>query len=98
MVLRFKNVSITLTKVFVCRVFICCSKLALEKGSAIHQALSDFISEALDHAPSVVIFDDLDSVISSSSNSDGSQSSTSVIALTEFLADIMDEYGVIAWA
>ncbi|XP_044496764.1 peroxisome biogenesis protein 1 isoform X2 [Mangifera indica] len=74
-------------------VFICCSKLALEKGSAIHQALSDFISEALDHAPSVVIFDDLDSIISSSSNSDGSQSSTSVIALTKFLADIMDEYG-----
>ncbi|KAJ0018293.1 hypothetical protein Pint_11582 [Pistacia integerrima] len=74
-------------------VFIRCSKLALEKGPAIHQALSDFISEALDHAPSVVIFDDLDSIISSSSGSEGSQSSTSVIALTKFLADIMDEYG-----
>ncbi|KAJ0083050.1 hypothetical protein Patl1_11769 [Pistacia atlantica] len=74
-------------------VFIRCSKVALEKGPAIHQALSDFISEALDHAPSVVIFDDLDSIISSSSDSEGSQSSTSIIALTKFFADIMDEYG-----
>lgn len=74
-------------------VFVCCSRLSLEKGPIIRQALSNFISEALDHAPSIVIFDNLDSIISSSSNPEGSQPSTSVIALTKFLVDIMDEYG-----
>ncbi|KAH9747499.1 peroxisome biogenesis protein 1 [Citrus sinensis] len=67
--------------------------LSLEKGPIIRQALSNFISEALDHAPSIVIFDNLDSIISSSSDPEGSQPSTSVIALTKFLVDIMDEYG-----
>lgn len=93
--LILKYVYITLTNVYVCRVFVCCSRLSLEKGPIIRQALSNFISEALDHAPSIVIFDDLDSIISSSSEPEGSQPSTSVIALTKFLVDIMDEYGVI---
>ncbi|PSS01355.1 Peroxisome biogenesis protein [Actinidia chinensis var. chinensis] len=74
-------------------VFVCCSKLALEKSSTIRQALSGFVSEALDHAPSVVIFDDLDSIISSSTDFEGSQPSSSVVELTQFLTDIMDEYG-----
>lgn len=73
--------------------FVCCSRLSLEKGPTIRQALSNFISEALDHAPSIVIFDDLDSIISSSSDPEGSQPSIPVIALTKFLVDIMDEYG-----
>lgn len=93
--LILKYVYITLTNVYVCRVFVCCSRLSLEKGPIIRQALSNFISEALDHAPSIVIFDNLDSIISSSSDPEGSQPSTSVIALTKFLVDIMDEYGVI---
>lgn len=93
--LILKYVYITLTNVYVCRVFVCCSRLSLEKGPIIRQALSNFISEALGHAPSIVIFDDLDSIISSSSDPEGSQPSTSVIALTKFLVDIMDEYGVI---
>ncbi|XVF39995.1 hypothetical protein PTKIN_Ptkin01aG0077700 [Pterospermum kingtungense] len=74
-------------------IFVCCSELALEKPPTIRQALSSFISEAFDHAPSVVVFDDLDSIIQSSSDSEGSQPSTSVVALTKFLTDIMDEYG-----
>ncbi|KAM1796138.1 hypothetical protein ACFX11_036406 [Malus domestica] len=73
-------------------VFVPCSQLALEKASAIRQALLSYISEALDHAPSLVILDDLDSIVSSSSDPEGSQASTSVLALTEFLIDIMDEY------
>lgn len=73
-------------------IFVSCSGLALEKALTIRQALSSIISEALDHAPSVVIFDDLDSIISSSSDSEGSQPSASVVALTKFLTDIMDEY------
>lgn len=80
---------------FPCRVYVCCSQLATEKALTIRQALSSYISEALDHAPSVVILDDLDSIVSSSSDSEGSQPSTSVVALTEFLIDIMDEYGVV---
>ncbi|KAK8664514.1 hypothetical protein V6N13_084300 [Hibiscus sabdariffa] len=74
-------------------IFISCSGLSLEKPPTIRQALSSFISEALDHTPSVVMFDDLDSIIQSSSDSEGSQPSTSVVALTKFLTDIMDEYG-----
>ncbi|KAJ9179080.1 hypothetical protein P3X46_010904 [Hevea brasiliensis] len=74
-------------------VFVGCSGLALEKASTIRQALSAYISEALDHAPSLIIFDDLDSIISSSSDSEGHQSLTSVVALTKFLTEIMDEYG-----
>ncbi|TXG48256.1 hypothetical protein EZV62_027550 [Acer yangbiense] len=75
------------------RVVACCSRLALEKGTIIRQALSRCISEALDHAPSVVIFDDLDSIVSSSSDSEAPQSSSLVVALVKFLADVMDEYG-----
>ncbi|XP_065865705.1 peroxisomal ATPase PEX1 isoform X2 [Euphorbia lathyris] len=74
-------------------VFVGCSGLALEKASTMRQTISSCISEALDHAPSLVIFDDLDSIISSSSDSEGSQPSTSVVALTKFLTDVMDEYG-----
>lgn len=73
-------------------VFVYCSKLALEKSATIRQALSGYVSEALDHAPSVVIFDDLDSIISSSTDLEGSQPPSSVIELAQFLTDIMDEY------
>ncbi|XP_058188783.1 peroxisomal ATPase PEX1 isoform X2 [Rhododendron vialii] len=73
-------------------VFVRCSKLALEKSSTIRQTLSAFLCEALDHAPSVVIFDDLDSIMSSSADLEGSQPSSSSVELTQFLADIMDEY------
>lgn len=74
-------------------VFVCCSRLASEKSPTIRQILSGYISEALEHAPSVVIFDDLDSILASSSDSGGSHHpSLSLMALIEFLTDIMDEY------
>ncbi|XP_063947322.1 peroxisomal ATPase PEX1 isoform X2 [Daucus carota subsp. sativus] len=73
-------------------VFVSCSGLASEKSPTIHQAISGYITEALDHAPSVIIFDDLDSILATSSDSEGSQPSLSLMALTEFLTDIMDEY------
>lgn len=84
--------------VYVCRVFVSCSWLSLEKTLTIRQALSGYISEALDHAPSIVILDDVDSIISSSFDTEGSQPPGSVIALTEFLIDIMDEYAVIIFS
>lgn len=74
-------------------VFVSCSGLTLDKASVIRQTLSASISEALDHAPSLVIFDDLDTIVSASSDSEGSQPSTSVVALTKFLSDFIDEYG-----
>ncbi|XP_073226108.1 peroxisomal ATPase PEX1 isoform X2 [Cicer arietinum] len=73
-------------------IFVSCSKLALEKVPIIRQELANHITEALNHAPSVVIFDDLDSIISTP-DSEGSQPSMSVAGLTDFLVDIMDEYG-----
>ncbi|GFQ01659.1 peroxisome biogenesis protein 1 [Phtheirospermum japonicum] len=73
-------------------VFVSCSKLTLEKPATIRQALSGYVSEALDHAPSLIILDDLDSLIAPSSDLEGSQPSPSSAALIEFLADILDEY------
>lgn len=73
-------------------VFIDCSRFALEKGSLVRQKLSGYITNALDHAPSLVVFDDLDSIISSSSDSEGPVSSTSAMELSEFLIDIVDDY------
>ncbi|KAG1365096.1 Peroxisome biogenesis protein 1 [Cocos nucifera] len=73
-------------------IFICCSKLAVEKSQTIRQAITGYISEALIHSPSVIIFDDLDSIVSFSSESEGSQLSNSTTALVKYLTDIMDEY------
>lgn len=76
-----------------CRIFVSCSKLALEKVPIIRQEIANHINEAINHAPSIVIFDDLDSIVSTH-DSEGSQPSTSVAGLSDFLVDIMDEYGV----
>lgn len=73
-------------------VFVCCSQLASEKVQTIRQSLLNYISEALEHAPSLIVFDDLDSIILSTSDSEGSQPSTLKSAITEFLTDMIDEY------
>ncbi|KAL1321174.1 hypothetical protein AAHE18_14G109200 [Arachis hypogaea] len=72
-------------------VFVPCSKLSLEKVPIIRQELTNHVMEALNHAPSIVIFDDLDSIISTS-DSEGSQPSTSVAGLSDILVNIIDEY------
>ncbi|GAU28944.1 hypothetical protein TSUD_59570 [Trifolium subterraneum] len=89
------NVAISLEKhedILAHIIFVSCSKLALEKVPVIRQELANHITEAINHAPSVVIFDNLDSIISTP-DSEGSQPSMSVAGLTDFLVDIMDEYG-----
>ncbi|GAB2234394.1 hypothetical protein Drorol1_Dr00003645 [Drosera rotundifolia] len=73
-------------------VFVSCSALTSEKMATVQQLLGDHVSDALDHVPSLVIFDDLDSIISSSVETEGSQPTSSVVVLTEFIASIMDEY------
>ncbi|XP_020586378.1 peroxisome biogenesis protein 1 isoform X2 [Phalaenopsis equestris] len=73
-------------------IFISCSKLALEKGQTIRQAIADYVSEALLHSPAIVVFDDIDYIITLSPDSEGSQTLNSVTSLTNFLIDIMDEY------
>lgn len=76
------------------RVYVGCSRLASTKSQTIHQALSSYISEALDHAPSLVVLDDLDNIIASPSNSEDHNSSSSSTLLMEFLTGILDEYEV----
>ncbi|XP_031505213.1 peroxisome biogenesis protein 1 isoform X2 [Nymphaea colorata] len=73
-------------------VFVSCSKLAVEKLQSVRQGLANYISEALDHSPSLVIFDDLDNVLSSSSEPEASPASNAVTAVAEFLSDIIDEF------
>ncbi|WVZ91724.1 hypothetical protein U9M48_037857 [Paspalum notatum var. saurae] len=73
-------------------IYINCSKLVLGKAKETRQAIEDYISEALLHSPSIIIFDDLDSVISVSSDPQMSQSSSSSDSLVRYLVDIMDEY------
>lgn len=77
-----------------CRIFVRCSLFAQEKSSVICHKISGLLTEALSHAPSVVVFDDLDSIIQSSLESEGSQFSSSTVELMEFLSGILDEYGV----
>lgn len=75
-------------------VFISCSKLSLEKSQTMRQAVTSYVSEAMTHSPSIVVFDDLDNIVSSSSTeSDGSQPPNSV-AIVQFFSDVLDEYGV----
>ncbi|PIA25324.1 hypothetical protein AQUCO_11800013v1 [Aquilegia coerulea] len=74
-------------------VYISCSRLSLEKPSAVQQELEKYLSEAREHSPSLVIFDDLDNIVSSSSDAEGSQTSTSANALIAFLMEIIDEFG-----
>ncbi|URD80161.1 Peroxisome biogenesis factor 1, N-terminal [Musa troglodytarum] len=74
-------------------VYISCSKLALEKRQTVRQAISGYISEALGSSPSIIIFDDLDNVISFSSDDEGYQPSSSATALVNLFINILDEYG-----
>ncbi|RWW50410.1 hypothetical protein BHE74_00043313 [Ensete ventricosum] len=76
-----------------CRVYISCSKLALEKSQTVRQAISGYISEALGSSPSIIIFDDLDNVILFSSDDEGYQPSSSATALVNLFINILDEYG-----
>lgn len=71
-----------------------CSKLAIGKPKETRQTIEDSISEALLHSPSIIIFDDLDNVISVSSDPQVSQLSNSSDSLVRYLADILDEYKV----
>ncbi|KAI3671694.1 hypothetical protein L1987_87434 [Smallanthus sonchifolius] len=73
-------------------VYVGCSRLASSKSQTIQQAVSSYISEALDHAPSLVVLDDLDSIIASPNNSEDHHSSSSSTVLMEFLTGILDEY------
>ncbi|CAA6671838.1 unnamed protein product [Spirodela intermedia] len=67
-------------------IFISCSKLSLEKDQTIRQTLSVYVSEALSHSPSLIIFDDLDFLFSST-ELEGSQTSNATVPLMEFLTD-----------
>ncbi|XP_037466027.1 peroxisome biogenesis protein 1-like isoform X5 [Triticum dicoccoides] len=73
-------------------IYMDCSKLAIGKAKETRQTIEESISEALLHSPSIIIFDDLDNVISISSDPQVSQSSSSSDSLLRYLTDILDEY------
>ncbi|KAM0912729.1 hypothetical protein ACQ4PT_012609 [Festuca glaucescens] len=72
-------------------VYIDCSKLAIENNKKQLQAIAEYIYEAIVHSPSIVLFDDLDSLISFSPDNRKSQSSNSG-AIAKYLVDVLDEY------
>lgn len=71
------------------RVIVRCNKLVGEQASSIRNLLQDAVSEALDHAPALVILDDLDALLP---KEEGPEPATAVMALAEFLGDLMDLY------
>ncbi|KAL5231929.1 hypothetical protein ABZP36_030705 [Zizania latifolia] len=73
-------------------IYLDCSKLSLGKANETRKTIEDSISEALLHSPSIIIFDDLDNVVSVSSDPQAPQSSSSSDSVARYLADIMDEY------
>ncbi|KAM0898590.1 hypothetical protein ACQ4PT_021852 [Festuca glaucescens] len=72
-------------------VYIDCSKLAIENNKKQLQAIAEYIYEAIVHSPSIVLFDDLDSLISFSPDNQKSQSSNSG-AIAKYLVDVLDAY------
>ena len=63
-----------------------------KQAGKIKMLLQDAVSSALDHAPTLIILDDLDAIISS--ESEGPEHSTAFVALAEFLGDLIDHYQV----
>ncbi|KAK9139958.1 hypothetical protein Scep_009639 [Stephania cephalantha] len=73
-------------------VFVSCCGLASQKAQTIRKAFTAYLSEAITHSPSLLVLDDLDIIVSSSLDSEVSQSSPSTAALVAFLTDMIDEY------
>lgn len=77
----------------ICRVYVDCSKLAIENSKKQLQAIADYVYEAIVHSPSIVIFDALDSLISFSPDNGKSHPSNSS-AIVKYLVEVLDEYRV----
>uniref|UniRef100_A0ACD6ACF7 Uncharacterized protein n=2 Tax=Avena sativa TaxID=4498 RepID=A0ACD6ACF7_AVESA len=67
-----------------------CSKLAIENNKKQLPAIAEYIYEAIVHSPSIVVFDDLDNLISFSPDNRKSPSNSGSIA--KYLVDVLDEY------
>jgi hypothetical protein len=74
------------------RVIVSCGELVGGEAEMIRRVLEDAVAEAVDHAPSLIILDDLDGLIPG--GSEGPEPATTVVALSEFLGDLMDLYQV----
>jgi hypothetical protein len=72
------------------RVIMRCGELVGGEAEMIRRVLEDAVAEAVDHAPSLIILDDLDGLIPG--GSEGPEPATTVVALAEFLGDLMDLY------
>eukprot|EP00250_Pteridium_aquilinum_P022401 c25371_g1_i3 orf=160-3567(+) len=74
------------------KVIVKCAKLVGEQAQAIRAAIEEAVFEALQHAPSLIILDDLDMAIPSNLNSENSEPSTSSVVLSEYLSDLLDTF------
>ncbi|KAG6550574.1 hypothetical protein Mapa_007943 [Marchantia paleacea] len=71
------------------RVVVRCTELVGEQAMRIRGVLQDAVLEAVHHAPSLIILDDLDSLLSAA-ESDGPEPGVAVLSIAEYLADLMD--------
>lgn len=67
-----------------------------EQAQAVRAAIQEAVFEALRHAPSLIILDDLDLVIPSNLSSENSEPSTSSVVLSEYLSDLLDMFRVLS--
>lgn len=68
--------------------------LASENSQTIQKTITAYLHDALVHSPSLVIFDDIDKLVPSSSELEESQSFNSIDQLVGFFTRFLDEYGV----
>jgi hypothetical protein len=69
-----------------------CGELVGGEAGMVWRVLEDVVAEAVNHAPSLIILDDLDGLIPF--GLEGPKPATTVVALAEFLGDLIDLYQV----
>ncbi len=69
-----------------------CDELVGGEAGMIQRVLEAVVAEAVNHAPSLIILDDLDGLIPCGLV--GPKPATTVVALAEFLGDLIDLYQV----
>ncbi|KAL3690911.1 hypothetical protein R1sor_004562 [Riccia sorocarpa] len=71
------------------RVMVPCAELVGEQAMLIREVLHNAVLEAVHHAPSLIILDDLDALLSAG-ESEGPEPSIAVLSIAEYIADLMD--------
>ncbi|KAL2623219.1 hypothetical protein R1flu_003424 [Riccia fluitans] len=71
------------------RVMLPCAELVGEQAMLIREVLYNAVLEAVHHAPSLIILDDLDALLSAG-ESEGPEPGIAVLSIAEYMADLMD--------